>query len=142
MSSFPARSTQSFLLLLSGLLSQIRSARCDTFHLINLQPSIMVLEAGYPNTTGFRKVVKVTVMIKKKEGMSDEDFINHYNNVHAQMAAPVVQRAGAISYSLVILPLRSYYAIANVSPVFLVLNCNFADVPSPTRPQNDSRHPP
>jgi EthD domain len=68
----------------------------------------MVLEAGYPNTTGFRKVVKVTVMIRKKEGMSDEDFINHYNNVHAQMAAPVVQRAGAISYSLVILPLRSY----------------------------------
>ncbi|KAF2816320.1 uncharacterized protein BDZ99DRAFT_375467 [Mytilinidion resinicola] len=60
----------------------------------------MVLEAGYPNTTGFRKVVKVTILIKKKEGMSDEDFINHYNNVHAQRAAPVVQRAGAISYSL------------------------------------------
>jgi hypothetical protein len=61
----------------------------------------MVLEAGYPNTTGFRKVVKVTILIKKKEGMSDEDFIAHYNNVHAQKAAPIVQRAGAISYSLV-----------------------------------------
>jgi hypothetical protein len=32
-------------------------------------------EAGYPSTTGFRKVVKVTIMVKKKEGMSDQDFI-------------------------------------------------------------------
>jgi hypothetical protein len=32
-------------------------------------------EAGYPNTTGFRKVVKATIMVKKKDGMSDEDFI-------------------------------------------------------------------
>lgn len=32
-------------------------------------------EAGYPNTTGFRKVVKATIMVKKKEAMSDEDFI-------------------------------------------------------------------
>lgn len=78
----------------------------------------MVLEAGYPNTTGFRKVVKVTVMIKKKEGMSDQDFINHYNNVHAQMAAPVVQRAGAISYSLVILPLRFYLRHGQRFPCF------------------------
>ncbi|TKA72584.1 hypothetical protein B0A49_03437 [Cryomyces minteri] len=35
----------------------------------------MVLDAGYPNTTGFRKVVKATIMIKKKEGMLDADFI-------------------------------------------------------------------
>ena len=32
-------------------------------------------EAGYPGTTGFRKVVKATIMVKKKDGMSDEDFI-------------------------------------------------------------------
>lgn len=32
-------------------------------------------EAGYPNTTGFRKVVKATIMVKKKEGMSDDDFV-------------------------------------------------------------------
>jgi hypothetical protein len=32
-------------------------------------------EAGYPNTTGFRKVVKVTIMVKKKDAMSDEDFV-------------------------------------------------------------------
>ncbi|KAJ9639865.1 hypothetical protein H2201_007357 [Coniosporium apollinis] len=60
----------------------------------------MVLEAGYPNTTGFRKVVKATIMIKKKDGMSDDDFIKHYNHVHAQMAAPVLQRHGIITYSL------------------------------------------
>ncbi|KAF2095879.1 hypothetical protein NA57DRAFT_43786 [Rhizodiscina lignyota] len=60
----------------------------------------MVLEAGYPNTTGFRKVVKVTVMVKKKDGISDDDFIKHYNNVHAQLAAPVLQRHKIITYSL------------------------------------------
>lgn len=32
-------------------------------------------EAGYANTTGFRKVVKVTIMVKKKQGMSDDDFV-------------------------------------------------------------------
>ncbi|ORX97183.1 EthD domain-domain-containing protein [Clohesyomyces aquaticus] len=57
-------------------------------------------EAGYPNTTGFRKVVKVTILIKKKEGMSDEAFIEHYNNVHAKRAVPIVQRHGVISYGL------------------------------------------
>jgi hypothetical protein len=58
-------------------------------------------EAGYPNTTGFRKVVKATILIKKKEGMSDEEFMAHYNNVHAQRAVPILQRHGIISYSLV-----------------------------------------
>jgi hypothetical protein len=58
-------------------------------------------QAGYPNTTGFRKVVKATVYIKKKHGMSDEDFIEYYNNNHAQRAVPILQRHGIISYSLV-----------------------------------------
>ncbi|KAL5380614.1 hypothetical protein DPSP01_007678 [Paraphaeosphaeria sporulosa] len=57
-------------------------------------------EAGYPNTTGFRKVVKATIMVKKKGGMSDEDFIQYYNNHHAQRAVPILQRHGIISYSL------------------------------------------
>jgi hypothetical protein len=61
-------------------------------------------QAGYPNTTGFRKVVKATIYIKKKEGMSDEDFIQYYNTKHAQRAVPILQRHGIISYSLVILP--------------------------------------
>jgi hypothetical protein len=61
----------------------------------------MVLEAGYPGTTGFRKVVKVTVLVKKKEGISDEAFVEHYNNHHAQKAAPVLLKHRIISYSLV-----------------------------------------
>jgi hypothetical protein len=47
----------------------------------------MVLEAGYPNTTGFRKVTKATVLVKKKEGMSDQDFMDHYIKVHAKVRA-------------------------------------------------------
>ena len=61
----------------------------------------MVLEAGYPSTTGFRKVVKATILVRKKPGMSDEAFIEHYNHVHAQMAAPVLQKHNVITYSLV-----------------------------------------
>ncbi|KAF1962589.1 hypothetical protein CC80DRAFT_488010 [Byssothecium circinans] len=57
-------------------------------------------EAGYANTTGFRRVVKATIMVKKKEGMSDEDFIEYYNHQHAQKAVPILQRHGIISYSL------------------------------------------
>ncbi|KAF2160662.1 hypothetical protein M409DRAFT_70210 [Zasmidium cellare ATCC 36951] len=60
----------------------------------------MVLEAGYANTTGFRKVVKATILVKKKPGMSDEDFIQHYNHKHAQMAAPVLEKHNVITYSL------------------------------------------
>ncbi|CAI6303687.1 unnamed protein product [Periconia digitata] len=57
-------------------------------------------EAGYPDTTGFRKVVKATIMVKKKEGISDHDFIQYYNDHHAQKAIPILQRHGIISYSL------------------------------------------
>ena len=58
-------------------------------------------QAGYANTTGFRKVVKATIYIKKKDGMSDDDFIEYYNNNHAQRAVPILQRHGILSYSLV-----------------------------------------
>lgn len=63
----------------------------------------MVLEAGYPfaAASGFRKVVKATILVKKKAGMSDEDFVQHYNHKHAQMAAPVLEKHHAITYSLV-----------------------------------------
>ncbi|KAK8203558.1 hypothetical protein M8818_005205 [Zalaria obscura] len=60
----------------------------------------MVLEAGYPNTTGFRKVVKATILVKKKPDLSDAAFIEHYNHKHAQMAAPVLEKHGIITYSL------------------------------------------
>jgi hypothetical protein len=71
--------------------------------------SIMVpkaFQAGYPNTTGFRKVVKATIYIKKKDGMSDEDFVEYYNTKHAQSAVPILQRHEIISYSLVMLLLN------------------------------------
>jgi hypothetical protein len=58
-------------------------------------------QAGYPDTAGFRKVVKATILVKKKDGMTDEAFIEYYNNVHAQKAVPILQRHGIISYSLV-----------------------------------------
>jgi hypothetical protein len=61
----------------------------------------MVLEAGYPNTTGFRKVVKATILVKKKPGLSDADFISHYNTKHAEMAKGVLLKHGCITYSLV-----------------------------------------
>ena len=61
-------------------------------------------QAGYANTTGFRKVVKATIYIKKKDSMSDADFIDYYNNNHAQRAVPILQRHGIISYSLVKFP--------------------------------------
>lgn len=59
------------------------------------------LSAGYAGTTGFRKVVKCSILIKKKEGMSDEDFVEYYNNKHAQVAADVIIRHQPITYSLV-----------------------------------------
>ena len=68
----------------------------------------MVLEAGYIGTTGFRKVVKASIMVKKKPDMSDEDFIHHYTQKHASMAAPVLEKHGIISYSLVRTPLSSH----------------------------------
>ncbi|KAM3417570.1 hypothetical protein BST61_g5806 [Cercospora zeina] len=60
----------------------------------------MVLEAGYPNTTGFRKVTKVTILVKKKPDMSDADFVEHYNHKHAQMAADVLLKHKILTYSL------------------------------------------
>lgn len=59
------------------------------------------LSAGYLGSTGFRKVVKCTILIKKKDGMSDEDFVEYYNNKHAQMATDVILRHQPIAYSLV-----------------------------------------
>lgn len=61
----------------------------------------MVLAAGYPNTTGFRKVTKATIMVKKKDGISDQAFVDHYTKHHAEMAAPVLLKHKIISYSLV-----------------------------------------
>ncbi|KAK0663067.1 hypothetical protein DIS24_g1314 [Lasiodiplodia hormozganensis] len=60
----------------------------------------MVLEAGYPNTTGFRKVTKATILVKKKDGISDQAFVEHYTRHHAAMAAEVLLKHKIITYSL------------------------------------------
>lgn len=67
---------------------------------MKLNPSFA---AGYasPCGVGFRKVVKCTIMIKKKAGMTDEDFVSYYNTRHARMATEVVVRYQCITYSLV-----------------------------------------
>ena len=72
----------------------------------------MPLEAGYPNTSGFRKVVKATILVRKKPGMSDADFIEHYNHKHAQLAAPVLLKHNVITYSLVCHPIKSKYTFS------------------------------
>ena len=137
----------------------------------------MVLEAGYPGTTGFRKVVKATgifsqflcrcplaqtwnsqatnisVLVKKKEGISDEDFIQHYNHVHARMAAPVLQKHKIIHYSLVSdknplidFPMWSFHATDHIIPLqclyrlISALRTGLADVPSPTGQKDNARH--
>ena len=63
------------------------------------------LSAGYAGTSGFRQVVKCTILIKKKEGMSDEDFVEYYNTKHAKMATDVILRHSPITYSLVLDPI-------------------------------------
>jgi hypothetical protein len=98
----------------------------------------MVLEAGYPSTTGFRKVVKATILVRKKAGMSDADFIEHYNHKHAQMAAPVLQKHNVITYSLVGF-IDSQY---NRCKPKAKLSClpAIADILPPTRSNNHGRH--
>jgi hypothetical protein len=80
-------------------------------------------QPGYPNTTGFRKVVKATIYVKKKEGMSDEDFIEYYNTKHAQSAVPILQRHGVISYSLVNFPPIYCNRHQNLSIPVSLLHC-------------------
>ena len=54
----------------------------------------------YPSANNMRKIVKATILIKKKPGLSDADFVTHYNNHHAQLAAPVLLKHNIISYTL------------------------------------------
>jgi hypothetical protein len=42
--------------------------------------------------------------VKKKEDISDEDFVKHYNEKHAQAAASVLLKYKIITYSLVCPP--------------------------------------
>lgn len=50
-------------------------------------------------------------------GQSDEDFIQHYNHKHAQMAAPVLEKHKVITYSLVRPPNFSNNNISSVAGI-------------------------
>jgi hypothetical protein len=49
----------------------------------------------------FRNVVKATFLVSKKEGLSDEEFRQHYTDIHAPMALEVCRRHGVLAYSIV-----------------------------------------
>ncbi|UKZ47790.1 hypothetical protein TrVGV298_002019 [Trichoderma virens] len=51
-------------------------------------------------TGTFRKVVKATFLVTKKEGLSDEEFRSHYTEIHAPMAIEVCKRHGVLDYSV------------------------------------------
>ncbi|KAL7930389.1 EthD domain-containing protein [Trichoderma chlorosporum] len=51
-------------------------------------------------TGTFRKVVKATFLVTKKEGISDEEFRTHYTEIHAPMAIEVCKRHGVLDYSI------------------------------------------
>ncbi|EGR49969.1 uncharacterized protein TRIREDRAFT_105983 [Trichoderma reesei QM6a] len=48
----------------------------------------------------FRNVVKATFLVSKKEGLSDEEFRQHYTDIHAPMALEVCRRHGVLAYSI------------------------------------------
>lgn len=112
----------------------------------------MVLEAGYPNTKGFRKIVKATILVKKKAELSDAEFIEHYNHKHAVMATPVLLRHGCLSYSLVrfLVPFSDSCCCCCCSGVrrarsvpwgiYAEWGRRATDVSSPTRPNDNGRH--
>ncbi|KAL7947983.1 EthD domain-containing protein [Trichoderma barbatum] len=48
----------------------------------------------------FRQVVKATFLVTKKEGLSDEEFRQHYTDIHAPLAIEVCKRHGVLDYSI------------------------------------------
>ncbi|KAK1239992.1 hypothetical protein MKX08_007434 [Trichoderma sp. CBMAI-0020] len=51
-------------------------------------------------TTGFQTGIKATLLITKKKGMSDEDFEQHYTNVHIPMATEIMNRHRVLYYGV------------------------------------------
>lgn len=46
-------------------------------------------------------MVKVTVCLKKKQGISDEEFSRYYAQTHAALAGPVLVKHNCVSYTQV-----------------------------------------
>jgi hypothetical protein len=51
--------------------------------------------------TGFQTGVKATFLVTKKKGMSDEDFEQHYTNVHIPMVAEILNKHRVLYYGVV-----------------------------------------
>ncbi|KZT55351.1 hypothetical protein CALCODRAFT_484822 [Calocera cornea HHB12733] len=43
--------------------------------------------------------LRATFLLTKKEGITDEEFKNHYLNIHAPMSLELMKRHGVISYT-------------------------------------------
>lgn len=51
--------------------------------------------------TGFQTGVKATFLVTKKKGMSDEEFEQHYTEVHIPMVAGILNRHRVLYYGVV-----------------------------------------
>lgn len=52
-------------------------------------------------TTGFQTGIKATFLVTKKKGMSDEDFEQHYIEIHIPMVAEILKRHKVLYYGVV-----------------------------------------
>ncbi|KAH8806028.1 EthD domain-containing protein, partial [Xylogone sp. PMI_703] len=50
--------------------------------------------------SGVRKIIKATFMVTKKKGLSDEQFLKHYTEVHMPMVAEILKRHGGLHYAV------------------------------------------
>ncbi len=61
----------------------------------------MSLSAPSSSPGKWTKMVKVTVCLKKKQGISDEEFSRYYAQTHAALAGPVLLKHNCVSYTQV-----------------------------------------
>ena len=57
--------------------------------------------ASSSSTGKWAKVVKVSIYLKKKDDISDEQFSEYYAQKHAALAGPVLLKHKCISYTQV-----------------------------------------
>lgn len=61
----------------------------------------MSAQASSASPGKWAKVVKVTVSLTKKEGISDEEFSRYYAQTHGALAGPILLRHNCVSYTQV-----------------------------------------
>lgn len=47
------------------------------------------------------KLLKVSIMLRRKKGLSEEEFHKHYREIHGNLAAPWLKRYGIVKYNQV-----------------------------------------